>query len=311
MQKKLIFFIFFGLAGLITTILLYLAGPSETLSGRQPLAPLTGKISGTTAPGGLHIMSWNIGYLYKGRDYATGQDQAERKQSDVKAVSDFVLRQKPDILLLQQCSSKNAQDLGCLLDGYEVFFLQADRSSRLSALLHADREHGGISVISRLGSTEVNAEYIAGTAGEKAASAFLLSIRLPSAADGKDWLLVNAGLADGASEAAKKDLAEYVSADTSPESGTATVLAGDFSLYTDQELSSLTERLGPWWTEHRAANAPDGRDLSGTWSRLESGTWNRVLFIVPSSVAVQRIYCHDLKFANTPGNPVSVIVSLQ
>lgn len=278
------------------------------------ILPLEDNSLEQTYPGGLHIISWNTGYFSKDADFALNNPDPGIKpvnKDDIRFFLDFLESQPADILLLQETTSDNARLIADSLTDYNIYYANGYRSPAISSILKGKTEKG-MTVIAGIQVSECSSRY-PGFAEDKNGFKYFFQITsFESSEKGKYWLIINCGTNEYPEEETRKAILKYIPEymNSIEKDKYYIIFAGDFSAFSDDEIYRLENNLPAGWKMYSASNGPDGRNPAVPYDRLESATWNKVLFLSYQNVALGNIVSHDMKFRKTPGNPVSAIFSI-
>lgn len=267
-----------------------------------------------TNPGGLHLVSWNTGYFSKGSDFSLEKPDFKIKTvklENMRVVYEFIDSQPADLLLLQEITSGNARLLAGSLQKYNIYYSNGFKKSAISSILKGKQENG-MAVLSAMPVDESYRHYPEFEKDKNEYKYFFQTMSLKSSEEGKNWFVINCGTNEYPEADTRKAIIDYIPEylNTLDKDNYYIIFAGDFSAFSLDEIDRITNSLPAGWKVDSASNKPDGRDPAAPYKRLESRTWNKVLFLSYSNVILKNILSHDLKFRDTPGNPVSAIFSI-
>ncbi len=278
------------------------------------ILPLADNSLEQTNPGGLHIVSWNTGYFSKDADFAIKNSNAgikPVKKDDIRFFLDFLDSQPADILLLQETTSNNARLIADSAPEYNIYYANGYKNSAISSILNGKMEKG-MTVMAGIPVSECSSHYPEFTDDKNGFRYFFQITSFESSEKDKYWLIINCGTNEYPEEETRKAILKYIPEymNSIEKDKYYIIFAGDFSAFSDDEINRLENNLPAGWKMDSASNGPDGRDPAVPYNRLESRTWNRVLFLSYENVILNNIVSHDMKFKETPGNPVSALFSI-
>lgn len=180
------------------------------------LTPSHGLNAEAGTPGGLSILSWNMGYcgLDDGTDFfmeggnQKGRNSIDAHRKALDNIIEFIGKQEPDICFLQEVDTKSFRShkidqsytLSAAFNGYEQYFGINFKSPFVPVPVQAPmgRIESGILTMSRFAVSEASRQSLPGSYSWPVKIFHLkrcavVSI-IPSAIEGKSWYLVNVHL---------------------------------------------------------------------------------------------------------------------
>ena len=228
---KTFFYVITAAAAIVLIALLFFIitefRPDEITS----IPPSYNSSAADARPGGLRLLSWNIGYC--GLDdemdfFLEGGTQMraplERQRNSLDAVIKTMSFQEPDVLFIQEIDTAAKRSFGIdqlytvisILNGYEAYHALNFKSPFVPVPVKSPigRVESGIAVLSRFSAINSERLQLPGSYSWPVKIFHLkrcaLLTRIPSAVEGKDWCLLNVHLTAYGDGGQRKQQLEYI-----------------------------------------------------------------------------------------------------
>jgi len=217
------------------------------------LSPKHGNQAETNAPGGLHLVSWNLGYcgLNSETDFfmeggsQKGRNSIDSQRESLDSIIGFIRKQEPDICFLQEVDTKSYRSykidqsytLASAFDNYEQYHGMNYKAPFVPIPVQAPigRVESGIQTMSRFTAAESARHSLPGSYSWPVKVFHLkrcaIVTVIPSASQGKSWYLVNVHLSaygNGSMRASQLDYLKTFMTERYNE-GHYVVLGGDWN----------------------------------------------------------------------------------
>lgn len=319
----------------------------------EELKPLAEASQSSELPASLNLLSWNIGYCGLNSDtdfFLEGGEQRRspelpRQEASLSHILSFLQDRSPDVAFLQEVDRRSsrshkidqAQQITEELDDYHSYFALNYNCLFVPAPLSAPlaKMRSGVQLLSRYPVELAQRHRLPGSYNWPVRLFHLkrcaLISRVPSAIQGRDWVLINLHLSAYGNGSQRRQQLDYLKEYMLKQyqQGHFVIAGGDWnslfpgvskkqfgSYETDEEhlfwLQSIPEGWTPenWqWCYDRSV--PTSRSLDRPYMKGENFTAVIDGFLISPNLEMDSVQGWDLGFLESDHNPVSIRVSIK